>query len=379
MSDVQSLLKKLVSFDTTSSKPNRACIEFIQTYLNQHGVKSEIVSGGEGKACLWAALGPQDGKGIVLAGHSDVVPVEGQNWTSDPFTLTERDGKLYGRGSCDMKAFIACTLALVPELVKAKLKMPVYLAFTHDEETDMSGAASLTDFMRKKKIVPEWVWIGEPTSLSIIDSHKGVAGFKTDITGIPGHSGQPDKGLNAIELATEFMSILLRKAQEKKDKPFKPSRFNPPYTTFNLGVIKGGTAENIIAEHCEIQWQARAHPGDDLDSTLQDIEHLAQASLMPRFKAFEPKAGMRTCTCFNIPPLLPTENNPGQMILGKLTGNTETKAVSFATEAGFFQKLGTHVVVCGPGDIDQAHKADEYVEKSQLLACLDLLRKVLLS
>ncbi|HEU0118803.1 MAG TPA: acetylornithine deacetylase [Alphaproteobacteria bacterium] len=373
------LLTKLVNFDTTSSKPNRACIDFIRDYLNGFGVKSEIIAGGEGKACLWATIGPEDKPGIVLAGHSDVVPVDGQNWSSDPFKLTERDGKLYGRGSCDMKAFIACVLSIVPELAKAKLSAPVHLAFTHDEEADMSGAANLTEFMRKKNVKPNWVWIGEPTRLKIIDSHKGVAAFTTNITGVPGHSGQPAKGLSAIELGNEFMSLLMRTLDEKKKKPISPSRFDPPHTTINLAVVTGGTAENIIPEHFEITWQTRAHPGDDHDGMLKAIESEAQAAFKSRFTAFAPHAGMKTCTCFNIPPLLPTPDNPGGKLLGKLTGNPKTEAVSFATEAGFFQKLGTHVVVCGPGDIDQAHKADEFVEKGQLQACIDLLRQVLLS
>ncbi len=377
--EVEKILAKLVGFDTTSSRSNRACIDFIRDYLDGFGVKSEILANDDDtKACLWATIGASDKAGIVLAGHTDVVPVEGQGWSSNPFTLTERDGKLYGRGSCDMKAFIACVLSVVPELVKQKLAQPVHLAFTYDEETDMGGAVRLTDYLRAQKVTPEWVWIGEPTSLRIIDSHKGVAAFTTSITGVPSHSGQPDKGLNAIELGVQFMNILQRFAQSKKDKPVPASRFDPPYTTFNLGTVRGGTAENIIAEHFDLHWQARAHPGDDLDAILEDIEYTAQAELKPRFTAFAPKAGMKTCTCLNIPPLLPTKGNPGEKILGRLTGNRETQGVSFATEAGFFQRLGTHVVVCGPGSIDQAHKADEFVEKTQLRTCVDLLRKVLL-
>ena len=224
---------------------------------------------------------------------------------------------------------------------------------------------------------PEWVWIGEPTRLRIIDAHKGVAAFKSTIEGISGHSGQPDKGLNAIELGSQFMQIIGRVAETRKQKPFAHSRFDPPYTTFNLGTIKGGTAENIIAEHCDIVWQVRAHPGDDLEKALADIEQLAAKEIEPRFKAFAPQAHMKTCTCFNIPPLMPSKNNPGQEVLARLTGHNETEAVSFATEAGFFQKLGAHAIICGPGHIEQAHKADEYVEKTQRAAATDLIRRVL--
>ena len=172
------------------------------------------------------------------------------------------------------------------------------------------------------------------------------------------------------------MNIILRVAAEKRAKPFAGSRFDPPFTTFNLGIVKGGTAENIIAGHCEIMWQVRAHPGDDLNVTLAEIEKQATAEIKPRFKAFAPKAGMKTCTCFDIPPLMPKKDNPGEKILTRLTGHNQTEAVSFATEAGFFQKLGTHAIICGPGHIDQAHQADEYVEISQLAACAKLIRQV---
>lgn len=382
MSDAIDILAKLVAFDTTSRNANRACIDYIRAYLDQHGVKSEIVAGSEeGKVCLFATIGPDNVPGIVLAGHSDTVPVDGQNWNSDPFTLTERGGRLFGRGTCDMKGFIACALALVPELVKAELTKPVHLAFTHDEESDMSGAVSLTNFMRSKKIVPEWVWIGEPTEHRIIDSHKGVAAFETRITGVPAHSGKPDQGLNAIELGHHFLSIVLAVMEEKRKKPFLDSRFDPPYTTINAAKLKAGTAENIIPEHWELLWQTRQHPGDGHEAMLAEIERRAGAALAPRFKAFaatHPQVGCTTCACFNIPPLLPTSNNPGQKLLMEATGQTKTEAVSFASEAGFFQRLGAAVVVCGPGSIDQAHKADEFVEITQLSACVDLMRSVLL-
>jgi acetylornithine deacetylase len=382
MSDVIDLLARLVAFDTTSSKPNRACIDFVRNTLDDLGVASEIIASDDGtKACLWATIGDATASGIVLSGHSDVVPVEGQNWSGDPFKLAERGGRLFGRGACDMKGFIACVLAVAPELARAKLAKPVHLAFTHDEETDMSGAARLTGFMKSRGIRPEWVWIGEPTGHKIIDSHKGAAAFTTRITGVPGHSGKPDLGLNAIEMGVDFMSILRAVAGEKKNKPFPASRFDPPYSTFNLGAVHGGTAENIIAEHCNILWQTRTHPGDDLDATLAEIERRAEDSLDSRIKAFAPShpaVGIKTCACCNIPPLMPTPDNPGQKLLARGTGRKQTEAVSFATEAGFFQKLGAAVVICGPGSIDQAHKADEFVEITQLSACVDLIRSVLL-
>jgi acetylornithine deacetylase len=374
----ETLLGKLVAFDTTSSKSNRAFIDFARDHLDRHKIKTEIVASEDGqKACLWATLGPSEGRGIVLAGHTDTVPVEGQDWSSDPFKLTERGDRLYARGACDMKGFIACALTVAGEYADKPFKHPVHLAFTYNEETDMAGAVRLTDYLRTRNLKPEWVWIGEPTGLRIIDSHKGVAFFITDIEGVQGHSGQPDKGLNAIELGAQFLDILLRVAREKKNRPQAGSRFDPAYTTFNLGIIKGGTAENIIAGHCEIHWQVRTHPSENLDQTLAEIDQLAAKEIKPRFIAFAPRGSLRTCTCFNIPPLLPSKDNPGEKVLTRLTGHNRTESVSFASEAGFFQALASHAVLCGPGHIEQAHQPDEYVEKSQLASCTSLIRQVL--
>jgi acetylornithine deacetylase len=374
----ENILARLVGFDTTSHRSNRVCIDFIRDYLNGFGIASTIIASDDGaKACLWATLGPVEEQGIVLAGHTDVVPVAGQNWTSDPFILVERDGKFFGRGACDMKAFIACVLAIVPGLIERKLQRPVHFAFTHDEETDMSGALRLTDYMKTQGIMPLWTWIGEPTELRLIDSHKGVAMLETRITGVPGHSGQPDKGLNAIDCGAQFIGILQRVAQNRRDKPWARSRFDPPYTTFNSGIVEGGTAENIIAEHFRLLWQVRLHPGEELSTALAEIDHMASTEIKPRFKAFVPHAGMSTCTCFDIPPLLPTPSNPGSDILKRLTGRRETEAVSFATEGGFFQKLDAPVIICGPGSIEQAHKADEFVSREQLVACVRLLERTL--
>jgi len=386
LSEVE-LLADLVAFDTTSSdtdpqtdKPNRACIEFIREYLDGFGIKSEILAANDRKANLWATLGPPEKSGgIVLSGHSDVVPVVGQNWTSDPFKLTERNGKHYGRGACDMKAFIACVLSIIPELAKAELKQPVHLSFTHDEETDMSGAARLTEYLRGHNVRPQWVWIGEPTDLHIINAHKGYALYQTSIIGVPGHSSLPDKGLNAVIAAAHYKVVLDEVAQGRARKPFAASPFDPPYTTLNIGYEKGGTAANIIAEHAEFIWELRPHPGDTATAFKGEVERLVGERIAPRFTAFAPRAGIKTCACYENPPLTPTKDNPGERILTHLTGHNQLETVSFATEAGYFQQLGSHVVVCGPGSIEQAHKADEFVAESQLKSCVDVLRKVLIS
>jgi acetylornithine deacetylase len=381
--EVQQLLNilgKLVGFDTTSCKPNAALIDFIRAYLAGYGVESEIIASDDGtKACLWATVGQAGTNGIVLAGHTDVVPVTGQKWTSDPFTLTERDGKLFGRGSADMKGFIACALAFVPEFLAAHTGGCFHLALTCDEETDMSGAQRLTDVLSARGIKPEWVWVGEPTGLKIVDQHKGVSAYRTRIKGVPAHSGQPDGGLNAIELTAQLMNVIWNVAQQKKEQAVARSRFDPPYTTFNFGMIAGGTAENIIAEDCELLWQVRVHPGEEAKSVVADIENQARKLFAPRFAAFAPKAGMQTCTCFDIPPFRATTDNAGADALKKQLKCDETQAVGFATEAGIFQKLGAPAVICGPGFIEQAHQGDEFIELNQLTACVDLMHGVLLS
>ncbi|MDE2029871.1 MAG: acetylornithine deacetylase [Alphaproteobacteria bacterium] len=374
----EQILARLVAFDTVSRNSNRACIDFIRDYLDGFGIKSDIIASDDGqKACLWATVGSGEA-GVALAGHTDVVPVDGQSWNSDPFTLTERDGKLHARGSADMKGFIACALAFVPEFLAAKQGC-FHLAFTSDEETDMSGAVRLTDYLAAKDIHPRWFWVGEPTGLQIVNEHKGVAAFRTHVTGVSGHSGQPDKGLNAISIAGDFMEIVEQAARVRKEKPFSPSRFDPPYTTFNLAKIAGGTADNIIAEHCELVWQVRAHPGESAATIAQQADGEAQKKFAKMLTAFAPQARIDTCTCFDIPPFLADADNEGERALKKRLGCDETHAVGFATEAGIFQKRGSAAVVCGPGSIEQAHQPNEFIDKKHIPACVDLMRAVLLS
>ena len=377
---VETILAKLVSFDTTSCNSNRACIDFIRDYLEGFGVKSEMVANeGGDKACLWATIGNEKQTGIALAAHTDVVPVEGQKWNSDPFTLVERDGKYFGRGTADMKGFIACALAFVPEFLAAQTGSSFHLALTSDEETDLSGAMRLTEHLSAQGIRPKWIWLGEPTGFSVVDEHKGVAAYRTILTGVPGHSGQPDKGLNAIELAAELIEIILDVARKRKANPFAASRFDPPYTTINLGTIKGGTAENIIAEKCDLLWQVRSHPGDSAKAIFADVENRARAVFASRFAAFDFHAGMDTLTCWDIPPFLATADKEGTRTLQSLLKCGQTHAVGFGTEAGIYQKLGAETVICGPGFIEQAHQPDEFVDKNHLFTCVDLMGQVLLS
>jgi acetylornithine deacetylase len=376
----EEILAKLVGFDTTSRNPNRACIDYCRDYLKACGVESEIIPGDDdGKVCLWATVGHSDKAGVVLAAHTDVVPVDEQSWISDPFALTERDGKLFGRGSADMKGFIACALATVPEFLETNRNISFHFALTYDEETTMSGAKSLTEALSARGIEPAWVWIGEPSSLGIIDEHKGYALYRTGLKGVTGHSCSPDNGLNAIDMARQLMNDIAAVAQKRKENPFANSRFAPPYTTFNFSTIKGGTAENIIAENCELLWGTRAHPGDSAAAVLAEVESCAGRLLSsPKLAAF-PQAKIETHPVKDSPPFDGTRDNLGTTILQNALKTDRTQAAGYATEAGLYQKLGAPVVICGPGSMAQAHQPNEFIEKNQLASCVDLMRKVLLS
>jgi len=376
----EEILAELVRFDTTSRNSNRACIDYIRDYLCTYGVASEFVANQDGsKASLWATVGDTNKTGIVLAGHTDVVPVDGQTWSSDPFTLVEHDGKFFGRGCVDMKGFLACALAVVPEFLAAQTGASFHLAFTSDEETDFSGALRLVDFLKKKNVKPSWVWLGEPTEFSIINQHKGCGAYTLRIRGVPGHSSQPEKGLSAIESMGLALMAIVGVIERKKKNPFASSSFDTPYSTINLGIVNGGTAENIIAEECALLWQIRAHPGEDAKTIVGEVEESVRSVLASRLAAFPSQASMEISELYDFPPFLGTGDNIGVRTLKKILKNAEIRAVSFATEAGVFQKLGVPVAVCGPGSIAQAHQPNEFIEKKQLSSCVDLMRLVLLS
>lgn len=376
---IEDLLARLVGFDTTSRHPNSLCIEFIRDYLNGLGVTSEVIAGGkEGKACLFATVGEADRAEAMLAAHTDVVPVDGQAWASDPFALTERDGKLFGRGSADMKGFIACALAFVPQFLAAKSGKGFHLALTFDEEVYMWGAKRLTEHLKAKQFKPQWIWIGEPTGFNLVAQHKGSVVYSTRFTGVAGHSGQPQKGLNAIEMASSMIDVLLDMARQRKARPYAGSMFDPPYSTINLGTIAGGTAENIIAGKCELVWQLRIHPGERAADLLAEADARTREALAPRLAAF-PAARMDTETFFDMPPFEAAADNRAVKALSTALETAEIHAVNFATEACVYQELCPDVAVCGPGSIEQAHQPDEFIDKTQLKRCVDLMGRVLLS
>ncbi len=371
MTDLTSaqLLEKLISFDSTSRNSNLPLIDFVQEYLEGYGIKSRRVDyEKDNKTNLYATIGPDIEGGIVLSGHTDVVPVDGQNWTSDPFTMVERDDRLFGRGACDMKGFIAVALAAVPKFIEQDLKTPIHLAFSCDEEVGCMGVRPLIDHVIAELPKPDAVIVGEPTSMKVVNGHKNACRFKTTVTGHEAHSSCTHLGVSAILTAGEMLSEVSRMAQDYRDRGDPSGRFDPPYTTVQVGMIEGGTANNIIPGNCSFDWEARMLPDHKVEEITDRIDAFAK-TLEPTMKAVSPDAGITTSLENAIPGLAPQEGSPLEVLALNLAQANGTTAVSYGTEAGLFQLAGIPAIVCGPGSIEQAHKADEYVDISQLQQC----------
>jgi acetylornithine deacetylase len=373
LSTAKELLRALVAFDTTSAKSNLALIAFVEDYLKGHGIASTRVPSPDGtKADLFATIGPKGDGGIGLSGHSDCVPVEGQNWTSDPFMLTERDGKLYGRGSCDMKGFIACVLAAVPPFKAQALKEPIHIIVSYDEEVGCTGVRPLIARLGKSLPRPRAVIVGEPTGMAVIDAHKRIDSYRTRVTGREAHSSMPDLGVNAISAAAALIGELDRIggviAARDRDE-----RFRPPYSTVFVGTIEGGTAHNIVPKHCEFHWQVRGLPTAEPGEAPRDLAAFAEAALLPKIRHVTKEAAIDTANEGSVPAFVARPGSEAVALALALTGRDRTEAVSYTTEAGLFEESGVPAVICGPGNIAQAHAADEYVLVAQLEACLAFL------
>lgn len=372
----EELLARLVGFDTTSHKPNVALIRFVEDYLLQHGVESQIVPNAEGnKASLYATIGPRETPGVALSGHTDVVPVEGQKWTSDPFIVTERNGKLYGRGTADMKGFLACVLAAAPDFVSRPLTVPIHLAFSYDEEIGCLGVRPMIAEFGSRLTKPRMVLVGEPTSMSVVDSHKGPVRWRIDVRGRAAHSSMAPLGVNAIAVAGKMLRELAEIEHELKLRP-QDVRFDPPYATLQVTKIEGGTATNIVPVNCTMQFDVRAIPGVDIAAIDRRIRAFAANVCLPEMQKIAPEAGIDIAIANQVPPYSAGTASEAVALALKLAGQNETHAVSYATEAGLFQVAGSPAVVIGPGDIAQAHTADEWIAKDQLDKCTAFLGRL---
>ena len=372
------MLGHLIAFDTVSSKSNLELIAFVEAYLAEFGIASRRTVSPDGeKANLYATIGPADAGGIVLSGHTDVVPVVGQPWTSDPFVMTRRDGRLYGRGTSDMKAFIAVCLALAPQAARVPLRKPLHFAFSFDEEVGCTGVGHLIEDVTRNLPMPAAVIIGEPTDMKLVNAHKGGYGFRTTVTGKEAHSSQLHRAGHAVYAAIDLIQFVRRIAEEKRQAAPPDSPFDPPYSTLHVGTIDGGTALNIVPRQCVFEWEMRPLPGDDAEDVLARFNRYAESEVLPRLRETAPEADIATEVQAAVPPLEPEPDSPAEALVRLLTGANRSHVVSYCTEGGLFQRAGLPTVICGPGSIDQAHKPDEFIEPVQIAACEDFVRRLM--
>jgi len=374
------LLRTLVGFDTTSRESNLQLIEFVRDYLAGFDVPCELIYNAErSKANLFATIGPAEQPGIVLSGHTDVVPVDGQPWTVAPFELSEHDGKLFGRGTADMKGYIACVLALVPALVAADLRMPVHIALSYDEEVGCLGVRSLLAELEQRPVKPLLCIIGEPTELKPVLGHKGKLAMRCDVQGHPCHSAYAPLGVNAIEYAAELIGELGRIGRQLQAPEHHDSRFDPPYSTVQTGVISGGKALNIVPADCRFDFEIRALPSQDPTLVAQQLQAYAEQQVLPRMRAVSEHSAIRFSELSAYPGLATDAQSQAAELIAAFCDSQEFGTVAFGTEGGLFDAAGIPTVVCGPGSMDQGHKPDEFVSRAQLDACDAMLQRMLAS
>tara|TARA_B100000579_G_scaffold111303_1_gene88968 strand:- start:3069 stop:4262 length:1194 start_codon:yes stop_codon:yes gene_type:complete len=374
------ILSDLIKFQTVSGTSNVKLIEYCEKKLAQFGATSfKTFDEAKKRINLFSTISGKkklNGGGIILSGHTDVVPASAKEWASDPFVATQKDNKIYGRGSCDMKGFIACSLALAPYFASQNLKKPIHFSFTYDEETACQGAPIMIKELKKRNINCSICIVGEPTSMKAIQAHKGCYEYSTHFTGLAGHGSAPDKGVNAVEYATRFINKLMELREELKKREPKNSIFNPPYTTLQIGRIKGGLARNVIADQCVVDWELRPVVPEDGEFVNKKIDTYINDVLLPEMKKVYSKADIKKEVIGEIIGFNKEEKSEAINLVCNLTGDNSRDVVSFGTEAGLFQEIGISTVVCGPGSIEQAHKIDEYVSFDQLKKCLSLLIQI---
>lgn len=364
------ILDRLVAFPSVSRDSNLPLIDWVEAYLDSFGIPAHRVwNADRTKAALYAHAGPDIAGGVVLSGHSDVVPVDGQAWTSDPWTVTERDGRLYGRGTCDMKGFVALAIAALPLALEKGVKRPLQLALSYDEELGCTGAPPMIAEMARGLPRAAAVIVGEPSRMGVVTGHKGGTGFKVHVKGYEVHSSLIHTGVSAVMASAPVIYWANRMNAANAAARATPiaALFNPPYTTLHVGMIEGGTAHNITAGDCRFVFEFRVVPGEDIEDWVGRFE-AEVAKVEAGMQAIRAETGIALDRYFSIPPLRPEENGAAEALARRLTGDNATRVVSYGTEAGQFQAEGYSAVVCGPGDIAQAHQADEYLDVSEFEA-----------
>lgn len=378
MSNVQEILTQLVSFPVLGGESNLSILNYIKSYLEAHQVAYQLVPNEDGsKASLHARIGPAVDGGVILSGHMDVVPVAGQDWHTDPFVLTEKDGKLYGRGSCDMKAYLACALAVLPQMKKANLQRPIYLAFSYDEEVGCVAAPELiqaiTDFYEEK---PKYAIIGEPSLLQPVVGQKGICVYKTTVHGSAGHSSRIRMEVSAIHEAARLVLWLENHMNQLVENGHTDDRFVPNHTSLHVGQLKGGIAHNVIADECSFTWDVRNIPRD----TVPEIKAAFDAHVATTLPALRDRFAGADIVTELYHPLVPALDTPEHLdivpLIQELSGVKELQTVAYAAEAGQFSNGGYQSVICGPGSIEQAHRADEFISVEQLHKGVEFIERI---
>ncbi len=372
------LIRELIAFPTVSRESNLDLIDYVRELLRPLAADVRLTfDRDKRKANLFATLGPRGVPGVALSGHTDVVPVDGQDWSSDPFAVVERDGRLYGRGTSDMKSFIACALAVVPPFVQRGMKAPVHLAFSYDEEVGCLGVRDLLTDMVQAGIKPRSCIVGEPTEMRPVIAHKGKQSYRCTVRGLASHSAYAPYGVNAVEAAAEAVAFLKQMARRHRDEGPYDRGFDVAYTTVHTGVINGGTALNIVPKDCVFDFEFRNLPGDDPDALLREFEAHVRKAIEPEMHAVDPKSGFTIAKMSEIPPLDTGAESEIAGLAQELSGHRDIAKVSFGTEASQFQVAGVPTVVCGPGSILQAHKPDEFVALEQVARCEKFLQTLI--
>ena len=372
------MIRKLVGFPTVSRDSNLELIHFVRDRLAALGAEARLTYNDErSKANLFATLGPRGKPGIVLSGHTDVVPVDGQAWDTDPFCVVEKDGKLYGRGTSDMKSFVAVVLALAPEFAQRGLKTPIHFAFSYDEEIGCIGVGRLIADLAQAGIKPQSCIVGEPTLMRPVIAHKGKKGFRCNVRGFACHSAYAPMGVNAVEAAAEAVAFLKSMARRHRDQGPYDRGFDVAHTTVHTGVMRGGTALNIVPHECTFDFEFRHLPGDDPDALFAEFRNYLDTSLVPEMRAVHADSGFEIVPLSVLPAL---DNGPEMEVVGlaqELSGNSDIGKGSYGTEGSQFQRAGIPTVVCGPGSIEQAHKPNEYVAIEQVEKCEQFIRRLM--
>jgi acetylornithine deacetylase len=371
------MIRKLIGFPTVSRESNLELVDFVRELLRRFDADVRLTfDDGRRKANLFATLGPRAAGGLVLSGHSDVVPVEGQAWDSDPFALVEKDGRLYGRGTSDMKSFVAIALALLPEYV-SRLEKPLHIALSYDEEVGCIGVGRLIADLERANVRPSGCLVGEPTLMSAVIAHKGKRSFRCAVRGRAGHSAYAPLAVNAVEAAAEAVACLKRIARRLHTQGPFDHGFDVPHTTVHTGVIRGGSALNIVPHECSFDFEVRHLPGDDPEALLGELRAYIAQELEPEMQAIDPASGFGISQLSEIPALDNAAETSIVAMVHELTGKSDIGKVSYGTEGSQFQRAGIPTVICGPGSIEQAHKPNEYIELAQVAQCEAFLRKLL--